>query len=821
MARTAIVGFESGALVVETATASVTGSAAIESSIVRTGSYSLKATPASGAAGYWRALTSEFTGTHIRFYLRITTLPSATRLVHAQAANEYGVQVNSSGNLILLKDDGTAVGTSTVALTDTTKWYRIEVQNQGTSGTLELKVDGTVEVTGSNSAGAAGGMPPYFGAADTVAATYTAYYDDITVDDAAYPGAGAVLMLLPASINAANGWVEGDGAGTAGIVGALSTRPPPGLASANETSATNAESPTNSATDNLDLNLTDYTTAGVSGTVNAVQALVRHGEDITTTSKSGAVLIVSNPTQASENTFTFGADAGAHGGEPGNWKTALGTVQDSPSVVLATQPVLRVGKRTATTRVVCVDFMGLYVDYSPTGDQTVSPGLLGSAMATVAPSVTQQVQGTLLGSAATVVAPVIELRASPGLLSAVLSAIAPSRIDQEVLGSLLGQAMTAPAPSIGWLVNVDALAATLGVVSPSRIDQEVAPGLLGQASTALAPQVDQHLSGLALLGQALAVIAPSRVDQQVDPALLGSAATNPAPTVLSDQTVTVALLGTSMAALAPRLDQELDPALLSFAASVLAPSVEQQVATVLLSLSLTVVTPERLDQEVDPGTLAASLSVLSPDIEQQVSAVLLGQAMAGIAPDRIDQEVVAALLGSAMIAVAPTVTTDTGQTVEPVLLSLPLAVVAPERVDQEVSPELLTQTLTVVPLGRVDQEVVASLLGQAMTVLTPEVIQALEQLVSPSLLGEAMAVLSPQVSLSVSPDLLTLLLVVIAPSLAVSGGETPRAYALLLVPHGMARAFGPSGSGAGRVPRASASGPIPEARGDSHEPEGN
>src|SRR3990167_1916433 len=170
-------------------------------------------------------------------------------------------------------------------------------------------------------------MEAVLGAKDTVAATYTAYFDDWAQDNAALPGAGAVVILKPASINAANGWVEGDGAGTAGIPGALATTPPPGVASASETSATNAESPTNSATDNLDLNLTDYTTAGVTGTVNAVRALVRHGEDIATTSKSGAVLIVSNPTQASEDTFTYGADAGAHSGEAGNWKTALGTVQ--------------------------------------------------------------------------------------------------------------------------------------------------------------------------------------------------------------------------------------------------------------------------------------------------------------------------------------------------------------------------------------------------------------------------------------------------------------------------------------------------------------
>jgi hypothetical protein len=77
------------------------------------------------------------------------------------------------------------------------------------------------------------------------------------------------------------------------------------------------------------------------------------------------LLIVSNPTQVGEDAFTYGNDVGAHGAEVGNWGKDLGTVQASPSVTLGTSPVLRVGKRTATTRVVCVDGMGIYVEYTP------------------------------------------------------------------------------------------------------------------------------------------------------------------------------------------------------------------------------------------------------------------------------------------------------------------------------------------------------------------------------------------------------------------------------------------------------------------------
>jgi hypothetical protein len=300
---------------------------------------------------------------YVRFYLRVTSLPASMRGIFGNIATaaELSVGLNSTGTLCLY-DGTTNKGSGSTALTDTTKYYRVEIQRVGS--TCTLYVDGVSQVSATTTASQ---VRSYFGATGTTAATYTAYFDDISRDDAALPGAGAVLLLKPTTLNNANGWVEGDGAGTAGMAAAVATCPPPGVASADETAATNIESATNSATDDCDMNMTTYAAAGIgaSDTINAVQGFVRHGEDIATTSKNGAHIIVSNPTQVGENTWNYGD--GAHGAESGTnvWATAAGTIQTSPSVVLGTAPVLRVGKRTATTRVVCVDFMGIYVDYTP------------------------------------------------------------------------------------------------------------------------------------------------------------------------------------------------------------------------------------------------------------------------------------------------------------------------------------------------------------------------------------------------------------------------------------------------------------------------
>lgn len=337
----------------------ITGSGvSVDASIFRTGAGALKIVATSGAASNWSA--QAFGLRDFRAYVRITVLPSAARvLLGKTAASELNVRLNPDGTLEL-RINTTSIYTTTKTLTDTTRWYCIEIGGSGS--TVNFRLDQSLESTTTQTTPS---VTVLCGSDDAVAATYTAYYDDLAeFDGLTDPHPGAVALLVPTSLNAAGGWVEGDGAGTAGMAAAVATRPPPGLASANETSATNIESPTNSATDDCDMNMTTYVAAGVSGQVNGTMILVRHGEDIATGTKSGATFLVSNPAQVSgETSFSFGNDAGAHGAEKNNWRWTTTTV--AGAVVLATAPVLRVGKRTATTRVVCVDFMGIYVDYTP------------------------------------------------------------------------------------------------------------------------------------------------------------------------------------------------------------------------------------------------------------------------------------------------------------------------------------------------------------------------------------------------------------------------------------------------------------------------
>lgn len=109
-------------------------------------------------------------------------------------------------------------------------------------------------------------------------------------------------------------------------------------------------------------------------TIHAVQAICNDAQAVTTGSpKAGAVVITANPSGQTEQSFDYGlpngtagsTSAAAMGTFPAGWGTHVGPVTESPSVTLTSGPTVRVGKRTATTREVDVDFLGCYVVWEP------------------------------------------------------------------------------------------------------------------------------------------------------------------------------------------------------------------------------------------------------------------------------------------------------------------------------------------------------------------------------------------------------------------------------------------------------------------------
>lgn len=388
MGVTIISGFETGSGHAEGLFLSNVGG--VTTSLARTGSYSLGFNIASflDPGGYINYNSRAAGGTQrniaqsARFYLRITTMPSFTGSqkysVIAQTGNgttAAGTQValNDSGNLIIAGGNSLDGAVTSSDALSTGQWYKISFDASGTNRTLYVDDVQWAQATGRTTASAQTAFRIGFNTNDNInldIVTAALYFDDLLVDDSSFGGSGPsgnILLLLPtADPGSLNSWTNGGG-GTTSIFEGVNNIPPVGVAaSTNGTKIKNAASGSN-----LDYVATmqTYTAAGVpsGATINAVMAICNDGEEVTTGTKAGGIWIASNPSQtAGGNTFDYGNDtATVVGTFPTGWTPHLGPVTSSPSVTLGTAPTVTVRKTGSTTRVVDVDLLGLYVDYTP------------------------------------------------------------------------------------------------------------------------------------------------------------------------------------------------------------------------------------------------------------------------------------------------------------------------------------------------------------------------------------------------------------------------------------------------------------------------
>lgn len=263
MARLNICGFETGDL---SEAYSSDGTISVQSTTKRTGGYALRINPTSSTGnvqlgklntdGTKAALAgSTF---YARAYVKFTTLNSTNVLGFyndaAQTTQVCRIQLSGTGGNALIRG---ATDSAAVACFTTGVWHLIElfgVQN----GTCEFKVDGVSKATctGANSqinylnlgTGAAG-----------FAATYDAYFDDIAIDDAAYPGAGQVNICVATGTQSFAAWTNGAGTTPTNVA-----EVPPDSDTSYITTSANARER---------YNVTDAAAAGVSGAIAAVKTV--------------------------------------------------------------------------------------------------------------------------------------------------------------------------------------------------------------------------------------------------------------------------------------------------------------------------------------------------------------------------------------------------------------------------------------------------------------------------------------------------------------------------------------------------------------------
>lgn len=320
-------------------------------------------------------------GYYARAYFRVDSLPTGTVRIMYLSDNSTplaGARLTSGGKIQLWNETGTPaqIGSDSSATIAVDTWYRLEVYCKTLSGAgddeCELRLDGTTVASQSAmSLGTSMVTRVFFGWLNGPGASKSIYFDDLVVNDDqggvndSWPGAGGVAYLFPTGDNARGAnWTAGAG-GTSNLYAAVdSIVPTTGVATGSATDTTQIRN-TNTAdtTGNYDADMQSYTTAGfiAEDTIQKVQTVMLGGSSDTTYVTS-AMQVVSNPAQGSEDSKLFGRGA-AVGTFGSNWATHYGTAQDSPSVTLGTQPVVRVGRRGTESGAVHISAMLLAVDY--------------------------------------------------------------------------------------------------------------------------------------------------------------------------------------------------------------------------------------------------------------------------------------------------------------------------------------------------------------------------------------------------------------------------------------------------------------------------
>ncbi len=347
---------------------------------------------AGNGLSYWDPNYSPVAGAtfYLRAYMNFDALPGSTVQIMSFGSAVAGLhaRLTAAGKVQLFNGaTSTQIGSDSAATVSagTDTYYRVEMKivlNGSTQiSDIELQLDGTS--VASTSGLAIASLACRIGWTLTApGANKTVYLDDIAMNNGSgannntWPGAGAVVLLLPTATSAAGtGWVLGNNTAEGGNGwNSVNNTPPVGIADLGGAGADTGQirNATSAANSNFDATMTTYTAAGIGAadTINAVTPWTITAAPVVTSAKQGTVGVVSNPA-ITNIAFPLPGTAGAFwSGATGGtfitgWKGAPGTITEAPSVTLGTAPVMRVTQVTSSTRIAMVCFMGIYVDYTP------------------------------------------------------------------------------------------------------------------------------------------------------------------------------------------------------------------------------------------------------------------------------------------------------------------------------------------------------------------------------------------------------------------------------------------------------------------------
>lgn len=160
--------------------------------------------------------TFNIASSYIQFYFKYATKNTTGKSLIASISDTGGVtkifiHLGSDGKLIAIASDNTTVieNGSTILSADT--WYKINLRcDTGATAVYELKVDDAVELSGTYNLTTNNATYYSFGSVASLTEAVDFFYDDIILDDAAYPDGNAVVKaILPIANGSTMSWSAG------------------------------------------------------------------------------------------------------------------------------------------------------------------------------------------------------------------------------------------------------------------------------------------------------------------------------------------------------------------------------------------------------------------------------------------------------------------------------------------------------------------------------------------------------------------------------------------------------------------------------------
>ena len=552
MAIVNIFGCEAGDL---SEIAATSGTVAASTTQKRSGAYALRQNPTVAASfaefgkfsadGTHASLSATTVYARASFYM--ASLPGSTQNLFQiyTAAGAGGsllvaIEMNSSGVL----RGGYASSYTPLGVTASSgTWYTVEM-GWVSGGSSVIKVFGPSGST-TTSVNAGAGTAAYFttGHSPTNNATYDMYVDDLCIDTASAPAAGACHILKPNASGSLAQWTNGSGTTFAEV----------------------DEVPHNSDTDYLmetgttgthDFNMESSATGGVGTTVYAVklQGIVRN---VAAGAGSIALWSRSAATNVTETAWATGSTSYLSLQQV---KTADNAAAAWTTTTLDALQVGVVNNNANDAR--CTALYAMVWDGSP---QSVTPSAGALTTATFAPTVSIPtsfiVTPTTASLTTSTFAPTVTASdnksATPSILATVLATFAPTIVNPqgvtpETLATLL--ASFDPTVSVGQFVTPDVAALTLTTFDPTVINpMSATPGTLAAVLATFAPiaSMGERLTP-ATLALAVALLAPTILAPRVAIPGTASLVTTPfAPAVIGGMVLTPAAAGLVVATFAP------------------------------------------------------------------------------------------------------------------------------------------------------------------------------------------------------------------------------------------------------------------------------